>query len=316
MRQIGSPIDVEVTAISDLATNIRGYELARCDGGVFPDITAGGHVTVHMREDLSRPYSLTVTGSGLVACSIAVKLEPGGGGGSRFMHEEVQVGDRLAIDPPRNDFPLAGGPGPSLFIAGGIGITPIWTMVAACERASRPWSLYYAAKARHEAAFADELERNPAVQVAWSDAGPARFDIPRLVMDAPDGAHLYCCGSPRMLADFLGAARGRPASHIHVESFAPAPVFSQRQALTVELARTGRTLLVPPGKSIADALLQSGVRVKLSCRQGNCGTCEVDVIAGIPEHHDDILTQAERAANKTMMVCCSWAKGDRLVLDI
>ena len=119
-----------------------------------------------------------------------------------------------------------------------------------------------------------------------------------------------------MLADFQDAARGRPSSEVHFESFAPAPISGDRHAITVELARTGRILQVPPDKSIADALFQAGVRVKLSCRQGNCGTCEVDVIRGIPDHHDEVLTEAERAANKTMMVCCSWCKDQHLVLDI
>jgi ferredoxin-NADP reductase len=224
----------------------------------------------------------------------------------------------LAISAPRNNFPLAANSGPSVLFAGGIGITPIWCMVEHLAQQGRPWRLFYSCRSRQDAAFLEKLQAlGSRVALHFDDESDGRFlDLAALVAAQPADAELYCCGPLPMLAAFEAASAGRPPQQVHVEYFTPKVAAALDGGFTVELARSHKEFWVPPGKSILGILIAAGIDVSYSCEEGVCGACETHVLAGTPNHCDNILTEAERAANRTMMICCSGSKSERLVLDL
>jgi vanillate O-demethylase ferredoxin subunit len=186
------------------------------------------------------------------------------------------------------------------------------------------WELHYASRTRKDAAFLDELESFTAHEATRSslafsrEAGGARLDLDAIVVAAPPGSHFYACGPAQMLAAFDEATAHLPREKIHLERFgaADAVVKTGGSGFEINLARSDRTLEVPADKSILDVLLDEGVDVAFSCMDGVCGSCKVQVIEGMPDHRDVVLDAEERALNRTMIVCCSRAFSERLVLDL
>ena len=254
---------------------------------------------------------------------IGVHLHPQSRGGSRHVHATLRPGDVMAIDGPRNHFALAEEAEHSVFIAGGIGITPLLSMMRRLNDLQRPWALHYAARTRAQAGFLDEVRALAArehgtVTVALDgEPGGVMLDIARIVAQAPARAHLYCCGPSGMLQALRGRDGGRmPPAQVHMEYFTPRQAADTAGGFEVRCARSAKSIQVRPGQTILQALLDEGVQVSYACEEGICGSCEVPVLEGQPEHRDSLLTQQERDAGKTMMVCCSGAKSGVLVLDL
>lgn len=315
-------LSVRVHAVRPEAEDILSFELRpESPADRLPAFTAGAHIDIHLPAGLVRPYSLLNDPAETHRYIVAVFKEPGSRGGSRHLHASVRAGDRLTIGVPRNNFELHQQAPHTVLIAGGIGITALWSMVQCLEARGESWELHYACRSPGRAALLDRIQAiDPAgarVHLAWGDdPSHARLDIAAIVGAAPPGAHLYCCGPARMLSAFEAAAGGRPADTVHMEHFAPIQDAHTDGGFCVELARTGRTVDVKAGETILDALLDAGVIVPYSCGQGTCGCCEVKVLDGVPDHRDQILSEAERAGNASMFVCCSGARTSRLVLDL
>jgi ferredoxin-NADP reductase len=294
--------------------DVLSIELRHIEGLRLPPASPGSHVDVRLADGVTRPYSVVSGDEGIYV--LAVKRETGSRGGSAYVHGRLRVGDVIQISTPRNQFPLADHDGPSLLVAGGIGITPLLPMARTLEREGRPWRLHYTASNAAVAPFARELQQLGEKVHLHSSASAGRIDLRALVADAPPGTHFYCCGPEGMLDAFAEATRDIDPARVHVERFGVATPPPDAGSFEVRLAKSGRSVMVGPEVSTLDALLQAGVNVDYSCRQGICGSCEVRVLEGIPEHHDEILTAAERASNKTMMVCCSRACSPTVVLDL
>lgn len=315
-------IDVRIDSIVQEAREVLVFALSPQDGNVLPPFTAGAHIDVHLPAGQLRSYSLVNPQTERHRYVIAVRRDAAGQGGSRFMHASLRAGDRLTISAPRNTFPLVEDAPHVVFIAGGIGITPLWGMIQRLEDLAGSWELHYCARTKSDAAFRASLEalevaRCGRVRFTFDHEPDARMlDIDAVVARASPDAHLYCCGPLSMLTAFEAAAASRPADRVHVEYFVPRSVAATSGGFLVELARTRRSVRVPAGQTILDALLDAGVDVPCSCQTGVCGTCETRVLAGTPDHRDSVLTAAERASNDTMMICCSGCVGDRLVLDL
>ena len=319
-QDTGSIIQVRVKRITYEAETVNSYELVRPCGGELPRFTAGGHIDLHLLNGLIRSYSLTNDQSERHRYVIAVNRDAASRGGSAFIHERVRVGDIVTLSQPRNNFTLHENADLSILIAGGIGITPLLSMIRRLDALGRPWRLVYAARNRLAAAFLDEIDalRSKAqsnVQIDLDDERSGRvFDLPDVVRRAPLGAHLYCCGPVPMLEAFTRATADRSADRVHVEYFqADAAI---EGGFDVRLARSSRTVPVEAGKTILNALLDAGIAVNYSCMEGSCGTCETRVLEGVPDHRDHFLSTDERAANKTIMICCSGARSRTLVLDL
>jgi ferredoxin-NADP reductase len=315
-------IEVRISALTREAQRINAYELRRLDGGELPAFKAGAHVDVHLPNGLVRNYSLVNPEGETLRYVLGVNLDRNSRGGSKYLHEQARVGEILRISEPRNNFPLQEAAFHSVFIAGGIGITPLWCMIQRLSELGRHWELHYCARTRQSAAFLQEITEKAAhsdgALYVYFDEEPDgdKVDIDRIVAGSPEDAHLYCCGPAGMLQAFEAAVKDLPEERVHVEYFSNAAGATAQGGFVVELARSGRTVAVPAGISILNALLTEGVDVPHSCTEGVCGTCETKVLEGTPEHLDMVLTEQERAANKSMMICCSGCKGGKLVLDL
>lgn len=309
---------VRVKAATWEAPQVTSFELRPLDGGELPAFTAGAHIDLRLGNGLARSYSLTNSQDERHRYVIGVQKDRASRGGSKWVHENLRVGDIVTIDGPRNNFALDEAAGQSILIAGGIGITPILCMLRRLASLGRDWRLLYCARRRADAAFVDELAAFGA-EVTFNfdeEPGGRMLDIAGVVCDAAPGAHLYCCGPAPMLAAFEAATAELPRARVHVEYFGAQEAPAAAGGLKVVLARSGREFVVPEGKTILETLLDAGLDVAHSCTQGVCGACETKVLDGVPDHRDLVLTEAERASGTTMMICCSGAKTERLVLDL
>jgi vanillate O-demethylase ferredoxin subunit len=295
-------------------------ELVAADGARLPDFVAGAHVDVQLTNGQVRSYSLVGRSADGLGYRIGVKREDASRGGSAWLHDVARLGMRLDISAPKGEFQLIEDALVSVFIAGGIGITPLLPMMARLNEIGRPWQLHYAASQPSEMAFrpliGDLAGQGGQVHTYFSDGSTPRMDIEALVRSADEQAHLYCCGPARMIDAYVRACASHPAATVHFERFAAEQAAATEGGFTLELARDGRKLAVPAGKTILDVLLDAGVEMPYSCGQGVCGSCLTRVLAGEPDHRDCFLTEGERAANESMLVCCSGARSASLVIDL
>lgn len=288
----------------------------------LPPVRPGDHIDLHLGAGLSRSYSVVGQAGASSRYEIAVALESNSRGGSRFVHEKMRVGDEIDVSGPRNLFELVPTAPSSILIAGGIGITPIWSMVQALERLGQGWTLYFAARSRSHAAYLEEIESLAAhssvgrlVTHFDDEAGGNPLDLAQVLASAPKQAHLYCCGPAGMLAAYERATSAWPAERVHLERFAAAQA-ADASSFEVVLARSGRTLKVPASQSILDVLLDHGIDAPYGCMQGVCGMCEVPVLSGTPDHRDQILGSDVKLSNKSLIVCCSRSLTASLTLDL
>jgi tetrachlorobenzoquinone reductase len=315
-------IEVRLKAIRFEAQGISSFEFRPMPGRELPPFTAGAHIDVHLPNGLMRNYSLLNPQSERNRYVIGVNKDLNSRGGSRYMHESLHVGDVLTISAPRNNFPLDESAEHTVLIGGGIGITPLWCMIQRLEQLGRSWELYYAARNRQAAAFLDELRAlgekvHPRINLNFDQESGGQFlDLNGIVGGAPASAHLYCCGPLPMLGAFEQATASLAPERVHREYFAAKDAPDTSGGFVVELSKTSRVIQVPAGKTILDAVLDAGIDVPYSCSEGICGTCETRVLAGIPDHRDLVLSKEEQDANDRMMICCSGAKSDKLVLDL
>lgn len=313
--------EVVVEAIRLESDGVRSFEFRAADKSALPAFTAGAHIEVQMGPQLARSYSLANDPIETHRYVVAVYRDPAGRGGSRFMHENVHVGQSLRISKPRNNFELTEDAQHSVLIAGGIGITPIRAMIARLRRLRQPWTLHYCGRERGAMAYLDEfnkmLSEGSDVRVHVDrEQGGAVLDLAEVVRASPADAHIYCCGPKPMLAALESAASALPPGQVHVEYFSAKEAGTAEGGFRVELARSKRVLLVEPGKTILEAVLEAGVDVDFSCMEGVCGSCEVRLLAGVPDHRDSILSKSERDANDRLIICCSGAKSASLTLDL
>lgn len=303
------------------AQDIVSLEFVAPDGGPLPAFTAGAHIDLMLPGERVRSYSLVNDPTETHRYVLAVLRESEGRGGSAWLHDHPRVGDELLARPPVNDFALVENAPTSVFIAGGIGVTPFLSMARQLQRLGRSWRLHHAVRSPRHAAFASDLQAldggQGRVTLHLGDAGPdLRLDMSRLVAGAPPDAHLYCCGPARMIDAFLAACASRPADHVHIERFAASNEAATGGGFELVLHRSGRRIPVAPGKTILDTLLDNAVQVQYACSAGVCGTCLTGVIEGDPDHRDEYLTDEEKRENRSIMICCSGSRSHTLVLDL
>ncbi|MFF1814984.1 PDR/VanB family oxidoreductase [Streptomyces sp. NPDC058251] len=296
-----------------VADGVLALTLRHPRGEQLPSWEPGAHIDVVLGPDLERQYSLCGDPTDRHAWRIAVLREPDGRGGSSYVHEKVSRGDQVRVRGPRNHFALRRAPR-YRFVAGGIGITPILPMLAAAEAAGAEWTLLYGGRSRDSMAFTEELSRyGDRVRIAPQDE-TGLLDLASVLTDVPEDTLVYCCGP----GPLLDAVEERcPSGLLHVERFQPKVQETAADSeFEVVLSRSGRALTVPAGTSVLDTVRAAGVEVLYSCTEGTCGTCETDVLEGIPEHRDSVLSDEEREAGETMLICVSRCRGKRLVLDL
>ena len=301
-----------------LADDVVGLSLQDADGRRLPVWEPGAHIDLVLASGVVRQYSLCGDPDDRGSWRVAVLREHPGTGGSRLVHDQIRAGDVLGSNGPRNHFELV--PAPRyIFIAGGIGITPILPMVGAVQAAGADWRLHYCGRTRARMAFADELvaAHGSHVTIYCDDEGDL-LDLEALLSTPESDTLVYCCGPEGLLEATETRCTDWSSGALRVERFAARPLTEAlpNRAFEVELAESGMTLIVPADTSLMDVLEEAGVAIMHSCREGTCGTCETVVLDGVVDHRDSLLTADERAANDVMFVCVSRAAGSRLVLDL
>lgn len=310
-------VEVRVEAKETVADGVVALVLRPVDGAPVATWAPGAHVDLLLEGAPTRQYSLCSDPADRTAYRLGVLRDPAGRGGSLHVHDRLATGEVVRVRGPRNHFPLV--PSPRyLFVAGGIGITPLLTMVRAAHAAGADWQLVYGGRQRASMAFLDELAAyGDRVQVRPQDE-TGLLDLDGLLGISRPHTLVYCCGPEPLLAAVEQRCAAWPAGSLHVERFAPRPQNpdAPRQAFEVELARSGRVLTVPADRSILEVVEQAGASVVSSCSEGTCGTCETAVLAGVPDHRDSALGEAERRAGDCLMICVSRSCSPRLVLDL
>ncbi|WP_256219043.1 PDR/VanB family oxidoreductase [Variovorax sp. 770b2] len=317
------PIDLRLRQTRLEAEGIVSYEFVSAGDAPLPAFSAGAHIDLHLAGDKVRSYSLAnapfeaSADASLRRYLIAVQRDDEGKGGSAWMHATPRVGDVLRATPPVNDFALAEDAPHSIFIAGGIGITPVMSMLRQLDALGRPWRLHYASRSPAQTAFAEDVRTlDGETRFCFASSRSERLDIAAIVREAPPDVHLYCCGPPRMIDTFIDSCARRPPQTVHFERFAAAEAPATGGGYDVVLQRSGQRLTVVPGKTILDTLLDHGIDVPYACTAGVCGTCRTAVVDGQPDHRDDFLSDEEKHANTSVMICCSGARSGTLVLDL
>jgi phthalate 4,5-dioxygenase reductase subunit len=303
-----------------VAEDIQLLELQRDDGGELPAFTPGAHILVKTPSGLIRRYSLANAPDESDRYVIAVKRESAGEGGSMSLVDHTKPGDMIEVSPPRNDFALGGNPASYLFIAGGIGITPIRSMVRHLRNTGgKPFKLYYLSRTPAQTAFRDEFTgpdyRGKAV--VHHDMGDADRSLDLWpVLEKPKGAHLYCCG-PRGLMEAVRDMTGHwSRAAVHFEDFGAgkAAHAANDTAFAVRLAKRGDRVEIPADKSMLETLRAHGCVIASSCESGTCGSCRVGLVSGDVDHRDLVLSDDERL--REIIVCVSRARSGELTLDL
>ncbi|HWD03513.1 MAG TPA: PDR/VanB family oxidoreductase [Amycolatopsis sp.] len=310
--------ELVIKEVREEAREVLSVVLCDPDGAELPRWEPGAHVDVLLPSGLSRQYSLCGDADRADQYLIAVLREEHGRGGSRELHRTATVGKTLAVGEPRNNFPLEPAAG-YLFLAGGIGITPILPMIDQAVARGTSWKLVYGGRSLSSMAFRDRLALYPPEAVElWPEDRRGRPDFDAVLRQAGPETLIYACGPGGM----LNAVADQCASHdagasLRVERFgADGPVDVTGAGFEVALERSGTTVRVPEGQSILATVRASVPGVPYSCEEGYCGECETPVLAGEPDHRDSYLTDDEREAGETMMICVSRCLSDRLVLDL
>ena len=302
-----------------IARDVRRFDLVHPEGAPLPAFTPGAHLLIQAPNGMTRRYSLCNAPDEADRYAIAVKREPAGRGGSASFVDDVGEGDLLHVSTPRNDFELKDGAPGYVFIAGGIGITPIRSMVRHLAATSdRPWKLYYLTRDAAQAPFRDELLAAPfrgRVVLHHDNGDPDQALDLWPVLEKPKGAHLYCCG-PKGLMDAVRDMTGHwSSSAVHFEDFGAGRVVRTiaDTPFTVRLGADGPPIAVDAAHSILEALRAHGHRIPSSCESGTCGSCRMRLVAGEADHRDLVLTEEERRGS--IMVCVSRARSPELVIE-
>jgi ferredoxin-NADP reductase len=308
--------DLVVESAEPVADGVVAVTLIRPGGEGLPGWTPGAHIDLILDDHLVRQYSLCGRTSDMDAWRIAVLQAPDSRGGSLRVHR-LTPGETVRARGPRNHFPVVASRR-YLFIGGGIGITPLLTMIYEVDTAGAEWELYYGGRSRKSMAFAEELAAlGPHVHLVPEEE-QGRLDLDGILGRPRPDALVYACGPEGLLGAVEQRCAAWPSGSLHLERFAARKTAqpAAESSFEVVLQHSGKTVQVPPGRSVFDAVREAGVSVLGSCLEGICGTCETEVIDGEVDHRDSVLDDEERAANEVMMICVSRCIGSRLTLAL
>lgn len=313
-------IEARILSVEQLSPDVKSFAVEATTGERMPPAEPGSHIGLHLPNGLIRQYSLYEETDGS-RYEFAVKHVPDSRGGSKYVHENLAAGDVVTISPPRNNFVLGRHPH-TLFIAGGIGITPIIAMSRKLAAEGRNFALHYFCRDA-EAPFKNHLDRlmNAGCATRYVGLDPAATALilsELLTGGHPAGTHVYVCGPEPLMDVTVGLAAPRLGTHaVHLERFSPRTRGGGTdRAFTVKLVRSGKTLDVPADRSLLSVLVAAGVRISSSCQEGICGSCVTGVLSGVPDHRDSFLTDEEREGGQDICACVSRAKTPELVLDL
>jgi ferredoxin-NADP reductase len=309
------PQDLRVTRREMIGARMVALELQSAQGVSLPVWTPGAHVDLAIPGGFTRSYSLIPVAEP-ATWRIAVLNVPESRGGSRWMHSAAFPDSVVTALGLRNDFTLNSAPGGHVFVAGGVGLTPLLSMIAELREAGRPWELHFSVRDAGDLELAQPLVGLPEVHV-YRGSHSERVELAEVCRSLPPDALLYACGPQRMLAE-IEAHLGKGDRRYRRELFTAAEAFvdGPHTPFTVKCSRSSVSVDVAPDESILTAVRRVGILVQSSCEEGVCGACETTVVAGEIDHRDSILSDEERESGDTMMICVSRSCDGALVLDL
>lgn len=313
--------DLTVLQRTTPAKGVVMLELGYPDGAELPRWQPGAHIDLVLGENLIRQYSMCGDPRDLTTWRVAVLLDPGSRGGSRHVHDKLDAGSVVRVRGPRNHFRLIDSPR-YVFIAGGIGITPIRTMLEAAERSGSDWTLLYGGRTRESMAFAAELADSHPEQVrVWPQDECGLLELESLLSEPRDDTLVYCCGPEALLAAVEQHCSAWPPGALHVERFAAKSQDGEQRAASLDrfevvCRRSGVTLEVAASQSILELVEAAGIPITTSCYEGVCGSCEARVLEGVPDHQDSVLSASQKESGDVMLICVSRSCTEKLVLDL
>lgn len=313
-------LTVKIIERQDLTNDIVALKLANDDGSPLHAFEAGAHIDVKVSDEITRQYSLCSSPEETDFYRLGILNDSESRGGSSAIHQNFKAGDSVDISVPKNLFPLNMDAEHTVLVGGGIGITPMIAMAYALKAAGKSFTLHYCVKNHEQVAFLSELQADFAnqLQLHCDDlADNQRLAPGNDFSGLPGNTHLYTCGPAGFMDWIMDSAKslGFTDEKIHCEYF-NAEVEIGGDVFTVVAEESGETIIINSDQSIAEALIDAGISVDISCEKGICGTCIVDVIEGEPEHRDHFLTDDEKADNDQIAICCSRSKSEKLILDI
>jgi vanillate monooxygenase ferredoxin subunit len=315
-------ISARVARKEETATGIFAFELVDPEGKELPAFEAGAHIDIKI-DDKIRQFSISNAPSERHRYVLGVQRELNGRGGSAAFCDKVQEGDLVVFKGPENLFPLVPDATETVLLAGGIGVTPILAMAERLSAEGKPFTFHYCTRSRARTAFYDRVAGSPfadAVRFHFDD-GPEeqRPNLSAFLGQAAQGKHVYICGPTVMMDLAVEAAKkqGWDDAHVHLERFVgvDAKPGDAREFL-IEIHKTGQLVTIPANKTVVEALRDVGIEIPVSCEQGVCATCLTNIVAGVPDHRDLILTNQEHESGKIFTPCVSRALSDILVIDI
>jgi len=318
MMDTAQKLGVRVSSITPIAQGIKAFELRRANSSPLTPFTAGDHIDLEMPENIMRSYSLMNSQFEREGYVTVLHSSPTSHCDSSCMHEVVQPGHQLTVSEPRNNLELTEDESHSVLIHGGIGITPLWSMLQRLRDLGRGWNFYYNVRTRGCAAMLVQFEALEHRPTLWlnDQNGDKLLDLEAIVRNSPAGSHFYCCGPLPMLEVLRQVKRDIPTERIDFKYFLSSTAPKASGVFMVVLALSGREAWVLSNTCNIGALSEQSIEVRHACREGICGACEKTLLEGIYEHRHPTLGESERAANCTMMICCSVAKNARLMLNL
>lgn len=302
---------------------VRLFDLRLINQDTLPLFTAGANIGVHINDDLVRHYSLCSHPKESYRYVIAVAKAADSKGGSLWMHQHLKEGETITISPPQNHFSLHESSAYSVLVAGGIGITPMLSMIMSLEEQGKKWELHFVSRNKRQTPLLSQIMamqhslKFGHIHMYFSRSVPSsRLDLPAIIASAPQGSHFYCCGPKSLLDDYSKRLEHVSSEKVHLEHFHSEKTAANQGKFTIVLARSGIEIDVHQGQTVLDVLKKHSINISYACGEGVCGSCEVQVLEGLPDHRDSVLSDTEKNENKSMMVCCSGSLSDRLILDL
>ncbi len=305
-------IEVIVTDKMAVAGDVVCIELAFADGSLMPAFEAGAHIELTLTDSITRAYSICSDPSERAYYRIAVKRETDSRGGSAYVHEHIQVGDKLTVSTPKNYFSLNSTSNYAVLVGGGIGITPLISMAYSLKRQGIPFCVVFCSS-RYEQPLFDSVFAEMNVERYFLNQGKSKLSLVQALEGKPETTDFYCCGPDDFMAHIKQLA-GVDDTHWHQESFTPASEVLTEKSVTLTLSESNKVIQLEAGRSMLDAIRSAGVMVETVCEQGICGSCVVPWKDGEPVHNDDCMTDEERG--EYVALCCAGCRSPSLTLEI
>lgn len=321
--------------------DIRTFRIARPEGVEF---SPGQFIAVRVRaegKEHVRCYSVSSAPASRGYLEISVKRI---GLVSGTLHATLRPGSMLSIKAPAGAFVYPGGEDrPLVLIAGGVGITPLMSMLrhAVHTEPTRPVSLFYSVKTEADVAFREELtflgNRHPQLRVILSVTGstpppqavPGRINETLIARTIPDIADASCflCGPPPMIESITGLlqALGVARHQIHFEVFNPAVAVAAglpseetaaapagaapSAAFEATFERSGVTARLSGRQTLLEAAEACHASIPSLCRAGVCGTCRTRVLEGEVDCQSSMLDDQDRS-DGFVLACVSRLRSD------